>query len=250
MDVIRTQGRGPLKVIWLHGWFGSADGWGPVTDCLDGEVFTHAFMDYRGYGARRLVPGDHSMAEIANDALALADQLGWTEFSLVGHSMGGMAVQRVLAQAPQRVRKLVGITPVPASGLPFDDADWAFFRSAALSLDARRGIIDMTTGKRLSGVWLEQMVQHSRANSTSEAFSAYLVAWAKTNFESSVRGRPLPVLVFVGQHDPAITEDLVRATWLTTYPQAKLQVMDNAGHYPMFETPVALATAVEHFLAA
>lgn len=250
MNTARMLGRGPKRVLWLHGWFGSAAGWGPMVDSLNGDIFTHAFMDYRGYGARRLVPGEHSMAEIASDVLALADELGWAEFSLVGHSMGGMAIQRVLAQAPQRVRRLVGITPVPASGIPMDDADMAFFRSAALSLDARRAIIDLTTGKRLSGVWLEQMVQHSRANSSAEAFSNYLTAWTKTQVEAAVRGKTLPVQVIVGQHDPAITEALARSTWLSTYPNTRLQVMDNAGHYPMFETPVALATVVEQFLAA
>src|SRR4051794_38129334 len=50
--------------------------------------------------------GDYSMAEISADALALADELGWETFDLIGHSMGGMAVQRVLADAPDRVRRV------------------------------------------------------------------------------------------------------------------------------------------------
>jgi pimeloyl-ACP methyl ester carboxylesterase len=40
----------------------------------------------------------------------------------------------------------------------------------------------------------------------------------------------------------------MRQTWLTYFPGAGLEVLANAGHYPMFETPVALATSIERFL--
>src|SRR4051812_32596183 len=43
-------GEGAHKVLALHGWFGSAEGWGPFVDVLDRERFTWAFMDARGYG--------------------------------------------------------------------------------------------------------------------------------------------------------------------------------------------------------
>src|SRR5215831_4202208 len=68
----------------LHGWFGSARGWGSLPDYLDGSAFTYVFPDLRGYGSRRDVTGDFTMAKAAADALALADELGWERFSLVG----------------------------------------------------------------------------------------------------------------------------------------------------------------------
>lgn len=243
-------GRGPKKVLCLHGWFGSATGWGPWVDCLDREGHTYVFMDYRGYGASQWYKGAYTMDEIAGDALALADRLGWQSFSLLGHSMGGMAIQRVLVEAPQRVEKLVALTPVPASGVPFDEAGWAFFSSAAESREARFGIVDLTTGNRLTKTWIDQVVDGSLANATRDAFAAYLVAWAKTDFAARVVGNPVPVLVVVGENDPALSEAVMRETWLRWYPNATLEVMANAGHYPMFETPVALATSVERFLAA
>jgi pimeloyl-ACP methyl ester carboxylesterase len=73
---------------------------------LDTAAFTYAFMDYRGYGERRGSDGPYTMAQIAQDALALADGLGWSQFSLLGHSMGGMAIQQVLADASARVQLL------------------------------------------------------------------------------------------------------------------------------------------------
>ena len=247
-NTAQIVGSGPNKVICLNGWFGHARGWGPLMHSLDTQHFNYAFMDYRGYGARKGSGGPYTIAQIGHDVLALADHLGWQRFSLVGHSMGGLGIQQVLADAPARVQALVGITPVPASGVPFDDAGWAFFSSAARDAAARKGIIDLTTGNRLTGVWLDAMVKSSLTHSDVDAFDAYLTAWARSAFVERIQGQTLPVLVVAGEHDPALGPETCKATWLQHYPKARLEVMANAGHYPMDETPVALATVIEKFL--
>lgn len=244
-----SVGRGPNKVLVLHGWFGSAEAWRPIFPALDTERFTYAFMDYRGYGERGDEIGEYTIEEIARDALALADQLGWDKFNLVGHSMGGKAVQRVLANAPQRVRRIVAITPVPASGVKFDEATWTFFSSAATEAQVRHAIIFNTTGARLSRAWVGGLVKHSLENSRHEAFASYLRAWANGDFTAEINGNPVCMQVIVGEHDTALTEELMRQTYLRCYPNAELVVMKNAGHYPMDETPVSLATTFEEFLA-
>lgn len=249
-NTVVVVGSGPHKVLALHGWFGSAEGWGPVVDVLDGTRFTYAFMDYRGYGGSQHIPGDYTMAEIAADALATADRLGWCRFNLVGHSMGGSAIQHVLAQAPERVQTLVGITPVPANGVPFDDSAWDLFSAAAADPESRRAILNFSTGGRLSAHWIDQMLAQSLQRSSKKAFAAYLGAWARSDVSARIAGAPTPVKVIVGEHDPGLTETLMRETWLRWYPNAQLEVMRNAGHYPMNETPVALATGIEQFIAA
>jgi len=250
MNTRTLIGHGAHKVICLNGWFGSSAGWGPFVDVLDVETFSYAFMDYRGYGGSQALRGDYSVEEIAADTLALADRLSWERFSLIGHSMGGMAIQRVLLEAPQRVSKLVALTPVPANGYPFDAAGFAFFAGAAENTEVRRQIIDKTTGNRLTGVWLDQIVRHSLENSTREAFAAYLTTWAKSDFSARVKDNPVPIKVIIGEHDPAINEALVDDTYLSWFPNVELEIMANAGHYPMYETPVALATSIESFLKA
>ena len=75
-----------------------------------------------------------------------------------------------------------------------------------------------------------------------------LEAWAKSDFAADLRGNPTPVQVIVGEHDPALSAALMEQTWLQFYPQARLEVLANCGHYPMSETPVALATSIESFL--
>lgn len=241
-------GTGPRRVIALHGWFGSAHGWGQLPDLIDPTLFSYAFLDCRGYGDRRDVTGEYTISEISRDALAVADELGWASFSVVGHSMGGSAAQRVLADAPERVERLVGVSPVPASGVPFDEQGWALFDGAADDPGKRRAIIDLTTGGRLTGRWLDEMVRFSVEQSSREAFRAYLSAWARTDFSADVTGRGVPALAVVGEHDPALGAPIMRQTWLRHYPKGRLEVVSNAGHYAMYETPVHLATVLEQFL--
>jgi pimeloyl-ACP methyl ester carboxylesterase len=241
-------GSGPHRVVALHGWFGSARGWGSLPDYLDPDAFSYAFMDLRGYGEAKDRGGPYGADDVASDAIELADSLGWRQFSLLGHSMGGMFAQRVAVRAPERVRCLVGLNPVPASGVPFDEAGWALFEGAATDPAKRAAIIDYTTGNRLTRTFVDRVVRHSLEHSSVEAFAAYLTTWARTDFSAEVRGLPTPVKVVVGEHDPAISAQVMRDTFLAFYPNAELEVLANAGHYPMFETPVALATSIERFL--
>lgn len=241
-------GEGEHPVIVVHGWFGSAAAWAPVYPHLDTSAFTYVFCDLRGYGSRKSVGGEHTLAEAASDVLAVADEVGLDRFSLAGHSMGGTVVQRVLADAPERVRSLVGISPVPASGVPFDDEGWALFSGAAANPDNRRAIIDLTTGGRLTGVWLDAMVRHSLDNAEDTAIADYLLAWAKTDFHTEIEGSEVPVKVIVGEHDPALGEPTMRATFAQWYPRCDIEVLANCGHYAMDETPVALVTSMEAFL--
>lgn len=243
-------GEGAHKVIVLHGWFGDETFMHPMRNALSLDEFTYIFPAYRGYGASKSMTGAYTVEEIAADALALADDLGFARFSLVGHSMGGKFMQRVALDAPTRVSKMVGVTPVPAAPVPFDDRGWALFDGAAANIDNRRAIIDFTTGSRLSKAWVDAMARHSWATATQKAFAAYLLAWAKTDFHDAVMGCEIPVKVIVGENDAAITPDVIKATFLQWCKHAEMEVFANAGHYPMDETPVALATAIEAFLRA
>ncbi|WP_042377271.1 alpha/beta fold hydrolase [Streptacidiphilus melanogenes] len=246
---LQRIGTGEHAVLVLHGWFGSSRAWQALLPHLDREAFSYVLLDYRGYGARRGESGRFTLDEAAADVLAAADELGFDRFSLLGHSMGGTVMQRVYADAPERVRAMVGVSPVPAGGLPFDEAGWQLFSGAADDSGHRRTIIDLTTGNRLTGVWLDAMVRHSLENSDRDAFAAYLPAWAHTDFHAEIEGSAVPVKVIVGEHDPALGAETMRATFAAWYPNLETEVLGNAGHYAMEETPVALAGSVERFLA-
>ncbi len=243
-------GDGPHKVIAVHGWFADRSAYDPVLADLDGGAFQYALVDLRGYGEARSAVGSYTTGEAADDVLELADRLGWERFSLIGHSMGGSVAQRVLAAAGHRVRRLVGVSPVPASGLRMPPEQWELFASAAHTPQSRRAIMDFTTGGVRPGAWLDRMVDRSLAVSDAKAFRAWLDSWAGDDFHAEVAGSPVPALAVTGALDPALSAALMRDTWLRAYPQGEVTELPGAGHYAMDEVPLELIRTVEDFLRA
>jgi pimeloyl-ACP methyl ester carboxylesterase len=242
-------GQGVEGVIVLHGWFADHTVFAPMLASLDTSGFKFAFMDYRGYGLSREISGAHTFAEIVRDAVDLADHLGWQRFHVVGHSMGGSAAQRLCLDAQVRVKSCVCITPVPASGVPMQGEELQLFSGAGADDANRRRIIDYSTGGRLPSPWLDHMVLESRRTTTRPAFDAYFQAWSGTDFAAEATGLQTAMLVAVGEHDPGLTESVMRATMLRWCPNAVLEVIPNAGHYPMQETPIYLAGLICRFLS-
>jgi len=242
-------GSGDRHVLAVHGWFGSARGWGSLPDFLDRSTYTYAFMDLRGYGGRQEVSGEFTMEEAAADAIALAGELGWDRFSVVADSLNEKVAHQVLLQAPDRLDKLVGLNPVPPGAVPMDEQGWELFSGAAANAGNRAAIIDFTTGSKLTATFINHVVRHSLENSNQAAFAAYLQAWAKTDFSGKVQpDTSTPVKVIVGVNDPALSADVMEKTWLVCFPEAEMTILPDAGHYPMFESPVSLATSIEEFL--
>ncbi|MGH4032226.1 alpha/beta fold hydrolase [Actinomycetota bacterium Odt1-20B] len=244
------RGHGPHKVIAVHGWFADRTAFAPVLPDLDGESFQYAAVDLRGYGAAKDAVGTFTTAEGASDVVDLADRLGWERFSLIGHSMGGSVAQRVLALAPHRVRRLVGVSPVPASGLQLPPEQWELFSGAGHLPRNRRTILDITTGGHRPAAWLDRMVDRSLSHSDAKAFRAWLDSWATEDFHADIEGSTVPALAVVGALDPALSAELMRTTWLRWYARAELVELPSAGHYAMDETPLALIRTVEDFLRA
>lgn len=242
------HGGGREGVIVAHGWFGDHSVFRPMFPYLDTDAFTYAFMDYRGYGKSTDMAGAHTMAEISSDAAALADHLGWDRFHVVGHSMGAMVAQRVALDAGGRVKSAVAITPVPACGMQLEGAVRDLFAAAPDSDRKRRAIVAFSTGGRLSDRWVDMIVRDSRTTTTRDAYADYLAAFSNTDFAAEAEGLETPIKVLVGEFDPALNEDFMRRTFLAWYPNAELETIANAGHYPMQETPVWLSTVIEAFM--
>jgi 3-oxoadipate enol-lactonase len=241
------HGNGPEGVLVMHDWHADHTNYDPVLPYLDGSTFTYAFVDLRGYGASKDVAGEYTVAEIARDCLAVADELGWPRFHLLGHSMTGMATQRIAADAPARIKSAIAVCPVSAAGNPIDDATFGFFLSTTDDDDRFRALLRYMSGG-LSEQWEEAKLRQSRRTVSPKCRAGYLTMFARTNFVDDVRGLQTPFLVVIGDHDRGLDRDAMSKTFLAWHPNAELAEVPNCGHYPMQECPPYFAALIERFL--
>jgi len=64
-------------------------------------------MDMRGHGQSDAPPGDHTLDQIAADALAVLDAAGVDKAAICGLSLGGMTAMTMALKAPARVSALI-----------------------------------------------------------------------------------------------------------------------------------------------
>ena len=76
---VKTVGSGDHVVVCLHGWFGSADGWGFWPEVADPDRYTWVFPEMRGYGARLKFSG---VAGPINDSSAASFKRRNIDFDL------------------------------------------------------------------------------------------------------------------------------------------------------------------------
>ncbi len=241
------HGNGSEHVLVLHDWNGDHTNYDPVLAYLDDATFTYVLADLRGYGKSRDIVGEYTVREISADCLALADRLGWQRFHVIGHSMTGMAAQKLAADAPARIKSAIAVCPMSAAGSPAPEEALKFFASTTTNDDAFRRLIKFVTGG-LSDQWADAKLRQNRTTVNPACRSGYLTMFSKTNFVEEVRGLATPFLVLVGDKDPGLDEAAMKQTFLAWHPNAELLTFANCGHYPMQECPPYFATVTESYL--
>ena len=100
-------------LLCVHGLACDTLAWIPQIQGFSAAYRTVIF-DNRDVGRSSMAEEDYEIADMARDALALAEELGIDTFHLVGISMGGAIAQEIACQAPDRVRTLTLAVTFPA----------------------------------------------------------------------------------------------------------------------------------------
>jgi pimeloyl-ACP methyl ester carboxylesterase len=101
--VART-GKGP-PLLLLHGWPEFWLTWEPVMTRL-ADRYTLIAPDLRGFGDSDKPSGAFGPDGHASDMLALLDALGVDKTGVIGHDVGGAAMQTIARKAPERLSGL------------------------------------------------------------------------------------------------------------------------------------------------
>jgi pimeloyl-ACP methyl ester carboxylesterase len=93
-----------IPVLFLHGNVSSATWWEETMVALP-TGYRGIAPDQRGFGDAELekkIDATNGMGDLADDAIALLDHLGIDKAHIVGNSLGGMVVWRMMADYPNR----------------------------------------------------------------------------------------------------------------------------------------------------
>jgi len=231
------------KVIVCHDWLGDARNYEPMRPYLSFDAFAYELIDLRGYGRSRDRLGRYDLREAADDIRAL---MGGQRVHLVGHSMSTLIVQQVAADVPEQVASLVLVAPIVPSGMGAPPEVVETLEEMGMSEAMRREVMTAQWGSRLSPRWAEFKLRRWSESAVPEAVRGYGRMFATSTVTTRYSG---PVLAIIGEHDTEpFTEPIVREGLTKAYPKLELWRCTNAGHYPMQETPVALASRIEAFL--
>ncbi len=100
------EGEGDETVVLINGLADDLESWDFQVPALLDAGFRVLRFDNRGIGATDKPAGPYTSKMLAADGKALVDQLGITEFHVMGVSMGGMIAQEFAIAYPDGIRSL------------------------------------------------------------------------------------------------------------------------------------------------
>lgn len=248
------EGSGAPAILLIHGHPFNRTMWRPQVEFLRARYRIIA-PDLRGYGETASAAGatETRLEQFAADNLALMDSLGIQKFVLGGLSMGGQIVLEMYRQAPERIHALLladtfaGLDTAERKQLRFTTADR--LEREGMATYAHEELTKMITPANaerqpsLAAHVMEMMVTTPPLG----ASAALRGRAQRRDYLPMLRDISVSTLVVVGRDDlytpVAVAEQLVEGIRVAT-----LSVIDEAGHMPNLEQPVAFNTVLSSWL--
>jgi len=210
-------------------------------------------IDCRGHGLSDH-PSAFTLSDHFGDVLAVMDKLGIESFNLIGSSMGSYVAQGVAFTAPQRVRKLVLVTP-KAFGERSSSEEMLRTRGAHV-LNAtpaeqrtflRSLILAPTTPERRAELFAE-MERSAGPAMTAAQTAAVRKAMENFDLRPHLPRITAPTLVISGRHDP-LNPPAAGQLVAELIPNCRFEIFEHSGHVPRLEERDAYLKLVGGFLA-
>lgn len=256
LHVRDTGARDAPALIFLHGFGSSLQSFDAWSEALSGRFRVIRF-DVPGFGLTGADPtGDYSDARSDVILLALMDRLGIARASLIGNSMGGRLAWRFAADHPDRVERLVLISPdgFASPGFEYGRAADVPLMLLALPYTLPKFMLRMTlapayaNAATLSDAVVTRYWDMMRAPGVRRAIIARTRQTVLQEPLPLLRKITAPTLLLWGDRDamipPANAQD-----YLAAIPHSRLVSLPGLGHVPQEESPATSLAPVESFLA-
>ena len=254
---------GPVVVL-LHGIAGSARTWDAVIPRL-AETTRVVAPDLLGHGESAKPRGDYSLGAYASGVRDLLTALGHETATVVGHSLGGGVAMQFAYQFPERCERLVlvdsgglgrEVTPIlRAATLPGAEV--------VLPVIAHRKVLDAL---RWAGRHTRWVPFRPAVNEVARGYGSLVDTQARAAFVHTARSvidvggqrvdasdrlylaNEVPTLVVWGGRDSFIPVAHA-AHFAELVPTARVEIFENAGHFPHVDEPVRFARTLADFVA-
>lgn len=239
-------------LIFLHGIGGAARAWRSQLAHFAPRFRTLAW-DMPGYGGSAPL----NTVSIASLAGALRDFLaatGATPPVLVGHSIGGMIVQQLLADDANAARAVVLAQTSPAFGK--SDGDWqkAFIAARLGPLDRGATMAELApslvqelAGEAPDAAGMDR-ARDCMASVPEATYRATMTALLGFDLRSALPRIAVPTLVLAGSKDTNAPAPMM-ARMATFIPGARYVELSGGGHLANLEQPAAFNAALDDFFA-
>ncbi|HYC59415.1 MAG TPA: alpha/beta hydrolase, partial [Thermoanaerobaculia bacterium] len=260
-------GKGEPIVLLSGGPGFSPDYLRPIADTL-GKHYSAVLFHQRGTGKSTLETYDGSVMELKKlvaDVDALRRELKQEKLTIVAHSFGGILSMMYARDHPERVRALALIDsggPTLQSVAKFNANLEARFTAEEkarikewsdperLKTDRKRAVLEITKAKTpayfadraKAKSLMDPMDEHTFNDA---AFWAIVMQMMALDLRSGLEKVKAPVLVIHGKQDPLESAQEVHAT----FAGSRLELIDNAGHFPWLEQPEKVYGLLTGFLA-
>jgi len=222
-------------IVFAHGAGGNAAIWynqmahfAPTYQCV-------AF-DHRCFARSPASSGEITVHHFRDDLLAILDELEIERAHLVVQSMGGFTVLRCALDVPDRVQTLTlsctsgGIhnpNPTPAMrGLT---------KSTGRGTDGVKATMAQKTHANLALMQLYESINNFNTEFSWDKLAHLLSRDDVVQLEQLAQVK-CPTLLFAGKEDPLFPVALLES-FVPHFDNAKIEVIEDAGHSPYFERP-------------
>ena len=246
------EGDGPETVVMVNGLADEAESWGYQVPDFTAAGYRVLTFDNRGVGKSSKPAGPYTTKLLAQDTKALVDELGLTDFHLMGTSMGGMIAQEYAIAYGDDLKSLTLSSTYAAPG-PFCGRMFQMWADMAPELGVPFVMRDVTLWaftlpffETREAELKEFEAAMAAMDQPTEAYLAQLSSIQTHDTIDRLDRIKVPTLVIAGEEDILIPvalsrrlhEGIAGSEWVTT----------PGGHASIWEHPEPFNQAVLAFI--